>query len=177
MDLLKQLSDALRSLGLLHSDIEEISGQIEANTAEHHAANEKKPTPQEVTAVLRRVARDSSASTSDCGVADFPILRFSKTEPFRLDIVLPNTGKTPAIKAREATSFAIRGDTNKLTAIPKLPLAFQPAGAIFPQGKFVIKLENTEVPKFYDGLIQGSVFLYFYGGRVLRRVQPGYTQD
>jgi len=54
MDLLTKISEALRSLGLLHSDIDKISSQIESATAEYKANNEKdKPAPV-VNAVMAR---------------------------------------------------------------------------------------------------------------------------
>ena len=54
MDLLTKISEAQRSLGLLHNDIEKISGKIEAATSEYKANQEKEKTAPVVTAILRR---------------------------------------------------------------------------------------------------------------------------
>jgi hypothetical protein len=54
MDFLAKLSDALRSLGLLHSDIEKISNQIETATSEHKSNSDKEQPAPVVNAVLHR---------------------------------------------------------------------------------------------------------------------------
>jgi len=54
MNYLKTLADALRSLGLLHSDIEKISNQIESATTEYKAQNDKEQSAPVVNAVLHR---------------------------------------------------------------------------------------------------------------------------
>lgn len=54
MDLLVKIADALRSLGLLHSDIEKISGQIESAAAEYKTEHNKEASPPTVNAVLHR---------------------------------------------------------------------------------------------------------------------------
>jgi hypothetical protein len=47
MDLLAKFFEALRSLGLLHRDIEKISSQIEAYTAQHHSEQSREqPDPK-----------------------------------------------------------------------------------------------------------------------------------
>jgi cytoskeletal protein RodZ len=53
-DLLTRLSEALRSIGLLHSDIEKISGQVKSATAEYKAEHDKEKAPPVVNAVLSR---------------------------------------------------------------------------------------------------------------------------
>ena len=54
MEYLAKISEALRSLGLLHSDIEKIGGQIEAATSEYKANNDKEQSAPVVNAVLHR---------------------------------------------------------------------------------------------------------------------------
>jgi hypothetical protein len=54
MDYLTKIAEALRSVGLLHSDIEKISDQIETATSEYKAHNNKEQSLPAVNAVLHR---------------------------------------------------------------------------------------------------------------------------
>jgi hypothetical protein len=54
MNYLAKLADALRSLGLLHSDIEKIGSQIETATSEYKTYRDKEQPAPVVTAILHR---------------------------------------------------------------------------------------------------------------------------
>lgn len=96
------------------------------------------------------------------GVGDYSTPQLDPKEPFKFDIPLLNTGKTPAIRAERAVAYQISP-----TLISEIPqnynFIFEPAGAVPPQGHIVITITNSAVPPYYESLLREKMFLYFYG--------------
>jgi hypothetical protein len=85
--LTRKLRDDVRNaLPLLRTEIEKICRRIEANTAEHHAANEKEPTPQVVTALLSRSQSEIDKEETNAAHQEKRATRHERRDIRRLQI-------------------------------------------------------------------------------------------
>ncbi|MGA8763306.1 MAG: hypothetical protein WB562_10620 [Candidatus Sulfotelmatobacter sp.] len=93
------------------------------------------------------------------------IVAFAADKPFQLDVVLQNTGKTPALHITEALAYRI-SDTSMNGPTPDMisVLRFGPQGAIGPQGAAIMQIANAAPMRFYEAIEhQRTKYLYFNG--------------
>lgn len=96
------------------------------------------------------------------GLGQYQIQAFDDKNPFKLLLPWTNSGKTPAIKTESAVSYAL-SPTPLDGPPPGYKYSFESASAIAPQGSYGLAVTNMLVPKRFDVINDGKVFLYFFG--------------
>ena len=124
------------------------------------------------------MAKDATSSLQDSektfrddqrawvGVGEVQVIELEEGKPFRLDITVSNSGKTPALYVESGTGRRL--SPTPLLEVPTPrdlgALQFQRAVAIPPQGKYVLHVSDPEKsPSPTEMLKSGAIHIYEYG--------------
>jgi hypothetical protein len=129
-----------------------------ADNAQHSLDASNKQSKASLDATIQDFQRDQRAWV---GLGQYAIQQFDDKQPFKLQLPFVNSGKSPAILTEQCVAFTIVD--HRLTGPPDYTHQFEKSSAIAPQGAYASNIINRAVPMSYEGITNGTLFLYFFG--------------
>jgi hypothetical protein len=166
------LAEASKTQALKMTNVSEASDKIRqaaqdmvtqdqriADNAQHSLEASNKQSKDALDATIKDFQRDQRAWV---GLGQYAIQQFDDKQPFKLVLPFVNSGKSPAILTEQCVAYTIVD--HRLTGPPTgYTYQFEKSSAIAPQGAYASTITNRAVPVSYDGITNGTLFLYFFG--------------
>jgi hypothetical protein len=114
------------------------------------------------------------------GIGLFRVIQFEKDKPFKIDIEIKNSGKTPALQMMESVKYGQDFSSRPGPRDEWFTAIMQPAEAVPPQGSHTIHLEMDKdaLAPIFDELKAKTRLLYIIGTLDYKTIsnETGFTE-